>query len=223
MAPAITTAKPTVSRGPGRPPRAVGVLLAERILGAAEELFLKQGYEATTVEEIASHIGATKRTIYVRFDDKPGLFRAVVARVLHARRPQLNTIGSDRTLEERLADIGTAVLRYILDPVVVSVTRVVAAEAYRFPELSQMIEEQAAQGLIPALEQMLREEVDLGRIELLDITLAARLLLSLLTGQPEKNTLRGARPFGHTDRQRWIAGAVSLFLDGARCRSTGHC
>ncbi len=223
MAPVITTAKPTISRGPGRPPRAVGELLAERILDAAQELFLRQGYEATTVEEIASRIGATKRTIYVRFDDKSGLFRAVVARVLRARRPQLNTIGPDRTLEERLTDSGAAVLRYILDPVVVSVTRVVAAEAYRFPELNQMIEEQAAQGLIPALEHMLREEVELGRIELPDVALAARLLLSLLTGQPEKNALRGARPFGHTDRQHWIAGAVSLFLDGVRSRSIGHC
>jgi len=201
----------------------VGVLLAERILDAAQELFLRQGYEATTVEEIASRIGATKRTIYVRFDDKARLFRAVVARVLRIRRPRLNAIDPDRTLEERLTDIGTAVLRYVLDPAVVSVTRVVAAEAYRFPELSQMIEEQAAQGLIPALEHMLREEVELGRIELPDVGLAARLLLSLLTGQPEKNTLRQARPFGHTDRQHWIAGAVSLFLDGVRSRATGHC
>jgi TetR/AcrR family transcriptional regulator, mexJK operon transcriptional repressor len=223
MARVITTVKQSAPRGPGRPPRAVGVLLADRILDAAEELFLRQGYEATTIEEIAARIGATKRTIYVRFDDKARLFRAVVARVLRARRPRLNTIGPDRTLQERLADIGAAVLRYILDPMVVSVTRVVAAEAYRFPELSQMIEEQAAQGLIPALEHMLGEEVELGRIELPDVALAARLLLSLLTGQPEKNTLRGARPFGHTDRQQWIAGAVSLFLDGARSRSISHC
>jgi TetR/AcrR family transcriptional regulator, mexJK operon transcriptional repressor len=223
MAQVSMTAKPTISRGRGRPPRAVGVQLAERILDAAQELFLRRGYEATTVEEIASRIGATKRTIYVRFDDKARLFHAVVARVLHARRPRLNAIDPNSAVEERLADIGTAVLRYILDPVVVGVTRVVAAEAHRFPELNQMIEEQAARGLIPALESMLREEVELGRLELPDVGLAARLLLSLLTGQPEKNALRGARPFGPTDRQRWVAAAVALFLDGARPRSIGHC
>jgi AcrR family transcriptional regulator len=223
MAPVTTTLKQAISRGPGRPPRAVGVQLADQILDAAQELFLKRGYEATTVEEIASRIGATKRTIYVRFDDKAQLFRAVVARVLHARRPRLNTIGPNRAVDERLADMGTAVLRYILDPVVISVTRVVAAEAYRFPELNLMIEEQAAQGLIPSLENMLREEIKLGRLELPNVALAARLLLSLLTGQPEKNAVRGARPFGQTDRQRWIAGAVSLFLAGARPRSIGQC
>jgi hypothetical protein len=105
----------------------------------------------------------------------------------------------------------------------VSVTRVVAAEAYRFPEVTQLIEEQVAQGLMPALERVLRDEVALGRLELPDVPLAARLLASLLTGQPEKNTLRGARPFGHVDRQRWVAGAVSLFLDGTRPRSISHC
>src|SRR5262249_44883728 len=128
------------------------------------------------------------------------LFRAVVACVLHARRARLNTIGPDRTVEGRLAGIGTAMLRYILDPIVVCVTRVVAAEAYGFPELNQMIGEQATQGLMPAPEQMLQEEIELGRLELPDVALAVWLLLSLLTGQPEKNAVRGAGPFGQTDR-----------------------
>jgi len=223
MARVITAEKSTIPRRPGRPPRAVGVQLADQILDAAQDFFLKQGYEATTVEAIATRIGATKRTIYVRFVDKAQLFRAVVTRVLHSRRPRLNTIGLDREIEDRLTDMGTAILRYILDPIVVSVTRVVAAEAYRFPELNEMIEEQAAQGLTPALSQMLEEEVESGRLELPDVALAARLLLSLLTGQPEKNALRGVRPFGHTDRQGWVQGAVSLFLEGARPRSIGQC
>lgn len=201
----------------------VGVQLADQILSAAQELFLKQGYEATTVEEIAARIGATKRTIYVRFNDKAQLFRAVVTRVLHARRPRLNTIGPARELEDRLTDMGIAVLRYVLDPVVVSVSRVVTAEAYRFPELNQMIEEQAAQGLIPAVASMLQEEVVLGHLELQDIALATRLLLSLLTGLPAKDAGRGSRPLTNAERQRWVHGAVSLFLDGARMRSIGHC
>ena len=222
MAGVITAAKSTVSRKPGRPPRAVGVRLADQILDAAQDLFLKQGYEATTVEEIAARIGATKRTIYVRFVDKAQLFRAVVTRVLHARRPRLNTIGPDRAVEERLTDMGAAVLRYVLDPDVVSVSRVVTAEAYRFPELNQMIEEQAALGVTPAIERILQEEVESGRLELRDIRLASRLLLSLLTGLPAKDAGRAARPLGQAERQRWVRGSVSLFLDGTRPRSSGQ-
>jgi TetR/AcrR family transcriptional repressor of mexJK operon len=88
----------------------LGAQLADQILDAAQHLFLDQGFETTTVEEIAARIGATKRTIYVRFADKAQLFRAVVTRVLDARRPRLSTIGTDRTVDERLTDMGLALL-----------------------------------------------------------------------------------------------------------------
>jgi hypothetical protein len=56
-----------------RPPRAVAAQLSEQILIGAEALFLDQGYGATTIEQVAGEIGATKRTDYVRFTDKAGL------------------------------------------------------------------------------------------------------------------------------------------------------
>jgi TetR/AcrR family transcriptional repressor of mexJK operon len=218
MARIVSVAITPISRRPGRPPRALGAQLAEQILDAAEDLFLKQGYGATTVEQIAARIGATKRTIYVRFVDKDQLFRAVVIRVLDARRPQLGTIGTNRAIDERLTAMGTAVLRYILDPKVVCVLRVVTAEAYRFPELNRMIEEQAARGIAPAVERMLEEEVKQGRIELEDIPFATKLLLSLLTGLPAREAARGAKPLSQAERQQWVHGAVSLFLNGAWSR-----
>jgi TetR/AcrR family transcriptional repressor of mexJK operon len=207
---------PLPLRRAGRPPRDVAARLNEQILGVAEALFLEQGYGATTIEQIASRIGATKRTVYVRFTDKAGLFHAVVKRVLDARRPDLRTIDIDRGVDERLFDMAMRVLNYALDPDVVRLLRVVTAEAYRFPELNRVIEEQAAHGLAWAVGRMLEEEVGLGRIALEDTELATRLLLSLLIGAPTKEAGRGARPLGHAARQQWVKGAVGLFLDGVR-------
>ena len=119
--------------------------------------------------------------------------------------------------------MGLALLRYVLDPDVVRVLRVVTAEAYRFPELNRMIEEQAAQGVAPAVEKILEEEVQLGRIELQNIPFATTLLLSLLTGMPAREAGRGAKPLSPAGRQRWVRGAVSLFLDGARSRRISCC
>lgn len=200
----------------GRPPREVAARLSEQILTVAEALFLEQGYGATTVEQIAGRIGATKRTIYVRFTGKAGLFHAVVKRVLDARRPDLRTIGIDRGVDERLHDMAMRVLSYALDPDVVRLLRVVTAEAYRFPELARMIEEQAARGIARAIGEMLEEEVRLGRLVLDDTALATRLLLSLVIGAPAKEAGWGARPLGDAARRRWVEGAVALFLDGAR-------
>jgi TetR/AcrR family transcriptional repressor of mexJK operon len=200
----------------GRPPREVAAQLGDQILAAAEALFMEQGYGATTIEQIAGRIGATKRTVYVRFTDKAGLFHAVVKRVLDARRPDLKTIGTDRSVDERLSDMALRVLSYVLDPDVVRLFRVVTAEAYRFPELNQMIEEQAARGVAWAVEQMLQEEVRLGRLVVDDTALATRLLLSLITGAPTKEAGRGLHPLSQDDRRRWVKGAVTLFLNGAR-------
>lgn len=131
----------------GRPTREIAALLSDQILGAAETLFLEQGYGATTVEQVAGQIGATKRTVYVRFTDKAGLFHAVVKRVLDLRRPDIRTIGTECSVDERLCDMALRVLNYVLDPDVVRLLRVVTAEAYRFPELNRTIEEQAARGV----------------------------------------------------------------------------
>jgi TetR/AcrR family transcriptional repressor of mexJK operon len=200
----------------GRPPREIAARLSEQILGAAEALFMQQGYGATTIEQIAGRIGATKRTIYVRFTDKAGLFHAMVKRVLDARRPDLRTIGIDRGVDERLSDMAMRVLNYALDPDVVRLLRVVTAEAYRFPELARMIEEQAAHGIAWAVGKMLEEEVGLGRLALADTALATRLLLSLVIGAPAKEAGWGASPLSLAARERWVKGAVGLFLHGAR-------
>jgi TetR/AcrR family transcriptional repressor of mexJK operon len=207
---------PLPAKRAGRPPRAIAAQLSEQILGVAETLFLQHGYGATTIEQVAGQIGATKRTVYVRFTDKAGLFHAVVKRVLDARRPDLRTIGTDRSVDERLTDMAVQVLSYVLDPVVVRLFRVVATEAYRFPELNRMIEEQAAHGVAWAVGQMLEEEVRLERLVLDDPAFATRLLLSLVTGAPTKEAARGLRPLSQADRRQWVKGAVALFLDGAR-------
>jgi TetR/AcrR family transcriptional repressor of mexJK operon len=207
---------PLPTKRAGRPPRAIAAQLSEQILGVAETLFLDQGYGATTIEQVAGRIGATKRTVYVRFTDKAGLFHAVVKRVLDARRPDLRTIGTDRTVDERLSDMAIQVLSYVLDPDVVRLFRVVATEAYRFPELNRMIEEQAAHGVAWAVGHMLEEEVRLGRLVLDDTALATRLLLSLVTGAPTKEAARGLRPLTRADLRQWVKGSVTLFLNGTR-------
>jgi TetR/AcrR family transcriptional repressor of mexJK operon len=221
----ISSPGPLPLKRAGRPPREIAAQLGEQILGAAEALFLEQGYGATTIEQIAGQIGATKRTIYVRFTDKAGLFHAVAKRVLDARRPDLRSIGTDRGVDERLKDMAMRVLNYGLDPDVVRLFRVVTAEAYRFPELNRMIEEQAAHGIAWAVGKMLEEEVQLGRLAMEDTSLGTKLLLSLVLGAPTKDAGRGARPLDLTARQRWVSGAVALFLNGARARdrvSRGH-
>ncbi|MEO7980381.1 MAG: helix-turn-helix domain-containing protein [Sporichthyaceae bacterium] len=52
------------------------------VLGAAQELFLTQGYAAATVTGIAEAAGVSPETVYKRFGGKPGLVRELRTRAL---------------------------------------------------------------------------------------------------------------------------------------------
>ncbi len=47
------------------------------ILDAAETLFVREGYRATTVAAIAAAAGVSARTVYVAFESKSGVLRAL--------------------------------------------------------------------------------------------------------------------------------------------------
>jgi AcrR family transcriptional regulator len=48
------------------------------IVEAARALFLRKGYVATSMDEIAADAGVSKQTVYSHFADKEGLFTQIV-------------------------------------------------------------------------------------------------------------------------------------------------
>lgn len=50
------------------------------IINAADELFAHYGYERTSIEDIAKHLGISKGSIYLDFKTKEDIFLAVVER-----------------------------------------------------------------------------------------------------------------------------------------------
>jgi AcrR family transcriptional regulator len=64
----------------GRPPREHAGQVEERILAAAQRVFLDQGFEGASIDEIAAVARAGKPTIYARHASKEALFTAVVLR-----------------------------------------------------------------------------------------------------------------------------------------------
>lgn len=124
----------------GRPSREEAGLLEDYILEVATELFFARGYGETSIELLARHAGASKRTIYDRFGDKAGVFKAVMRRVVERLRPPdvANLfVGDD--LAEILIRLSQAVLRAALQPEALALHRLIVAEAGRFPELASYL------------------------------------------------------------------------------------
>src|SRR5476649_1155989 len=76
----------------------------ERIISGGEELFLKAGIKSVTMDDIAKHLGMSKKTIYQFFKDKNELVLALVTKKLQDDENQMSAIidQSGNVIEEMI-------------------------------------------------------------------------------------------------------------------------
>jgi AcrR family transcriptional regulator len=72
-------------------------------MDAARDLFLEQGYVATTLAQVAQRAGLAARTVYVRFGTKASLFRRVIDRALVGDTEPIDVAHRPRTIEAMTA------------------------------------------------------------------------------------------------------------------------
>ena len=109
------------------------------ILNAATTLFLRDGYQATSMDQIAAGAAVSKQTVYKQFADKQSLFREIVtdtvAEVADPVAQQVASLRDSSDLEADLRDVAHTLLAQVTQPRVMQLRRLVIAEAGRFPDL----------------------------------------------------------------------------------------
>ncbi|MGD8168451.1 TetR/AcrR family transcriptional regulator C-terminal domain-containing protein [Herbiconiux sp. P16] len=162
----------------GRPTADERALRRERILDAVVAQFSARGLGATSLDEVASTAGVTKRTLYVDFGDKAALFAAAVEREHDRIRAVATDAGS-------LLDVATEMVVVLHSDSAVALHRSVIAEAPRFPELARDFYETGPQHSIDLLARYLTGDGAPARAEA---------LYSLLLGEPHRLRLLGLTP-----------------------------
>ena len=112
----------------------------QQILQGAMEIFLHQGYEGTSMDRVATAARVSKITIYKHFEDKEGLFKALIEQIAEQRFNRvLEVISLETEPEDMLRRIATQVLQLIAsDEQYVAFFRLIMGESGRFPELAQL-------------------------------------------------------------------------------------
>ena len=109
------------------------------ILDTARQMFLERGYDATSLDDVAAASGVSKTTVYNNFEDKKGLFSAVVLSVTERAEQIISELGATLSGDEPVAGRLTAVARAlaygVLNPAVVQLRRLAISEALRFPDI----------------------------------------------------------------------------------------
>ncbi|HYD86490.1 MAG TPA: TetR/AcrR family transcriptional regulator [Vitreimonas sp.] len=123
----------TVARAPDR-----GVARRQAFLHAARTVFLEQGYEAASVNDVVRLAGGSLATLYAQFGNKEGLFLAIIQdeheRLTEAMTPKCV---DHLPLEQGLQQIGEQFLRTILTRESLAFFRIVVGEGRKFPQSVQ--------------------------------------------------------------------------------------
>jgi AcrR family transcriptional regulator len=86
----------------------------ERILKAALALFLRRGFDATTMDDVAAKAQIAKGTLYLHFKDKADLYASILEEKINALSQALNGIAaSDATPTAKLETIIRRNLEFI--------------------------------------------------------------------------------------------------------------
>ena len=98
----------------GRPSAESTRLRMAHLLEVARGIFVRRGYRATTMDEVAAAAGVTKRTLYAWHRDKEALFRACIiagAERFPRLEPEVGKAGLAAALERYVADLHTEMSR----------------------------------------------------------------------------------------------------------------
>src|SRR4029450_11064472 len=87
----------------------------QRIFDAAREMFVRQGYEATTMRAIADRIEYTPTAIYHHFRNKEELLRELSRIDFQALASAFQRIGRIDDPVERLHRVGQAYVQFALE------------------------------------------------------------------------------------------------------------
>ncbi len=89
------------SRRPYRSPArdAAAQLTRQRIMDAAARMFTESGYTATSVRSIAKAAGVAEKTVYLQFDTKPAILKALVDAAIVGADHGIPTVRSPWFLE----------------------------------------------------------------------------------------------------------------------------
>ncbi|SMF95669.1 transcriptional regulator, TetR family [Methylomagnum ishizawai] len=184
-----------------------------RVIEVAEQLFLEQGFERTSVEAVAKASGVSKVTIYAYFPTKKALFEATIGKRIDAAFD----FGSDVSLpygEPRLALtlIGRHFLGLIRADEVIRKQRVLFAEAGVQQDACSAFFQQGPLGIVARVRGFLDSAVTAGSLVPHDTGAGADQFLSLFLGSAHIKAMLGlGKPTSEED-ERLLERNVDMFM-----------
>lgn len=181
----------------------------DAILNGAMQEFLTHGYAATSMDRVTAAAGVSKTTIYNYFQDKEGLFAALIQRL--AQEKYLAVLdpkflqGEPEVVLRRLAN---HILHQVhQDQKLLSLVRLIIGESGRFPSLAQIFVSNIDKPGFELVTQYITEHPEL---QLPDPQVAARIFIGTLIHFTIVQCMLHGHDIVPMERDRLIENLVKL-------------
>lgn len=186
----------------------------DQVLEGARTIFLRDGFEGASVDDIARAADVSKATLYSYFPDKRMLFVEVAKRECRRQADEaLQLVALTAPPDCVLPEAARRIIDFFLSEFGRSVFRICVAEANRFPELGQQFYESGPALIRDRIAAYLDGAVARGELVIDDTLLAADQFAELCKAGIFPSVIFGVKlTFTDADRDRVGRSAVEMFL-----------
>jgi len=186
------------------------------LVAAALEVFVEKGFAATKLADVARRAGVTKGTVYLYFDSKEALFKAVVRETIVPVIAQGEALarsftGSARELVERLV---REYWRLVGETALAGIPKLMMAEAATFPELTRFYYNEVVTRGHRLMAGVIERGVENGEFRPVDVMVAAKLAMSpLIHATVARRAFASCMPEAF-NVQQYLDTHIDLYLHG---------
>ena len=196
------------------------------LLAAALDLFVEKGYAATRVEEVATHAGVSKGTLFRYFCSKEELFKAVVREHISGHF----ATWSDEI--ERFEGSSQEMLRYCLhswwehigSTKASGIPKLMMSEARNFPELGAFYQREVIQPGCALVARILQRGITRGEFRPMDLKYGVHMVQApLLFLSMWMHSLDACcDPVTRIEPEKFLATQLDMLLCGFNAGSASH-
>lgn len=150
------------------------------LLDAALDLFVEKGFSATRADEVAARAGVSKGTLFLYFQSKEDLFKAVVRENIANKFPtwQEEFISFEGSSADMLRYAMTSWWERIGKTRASGITKLVMSEAQNFPEIAEFYQEEVIKPGNAMIRRILERGVQSGEFRELDLEQAVHIIVA---------------------------------------------
>jgi AcrR family transcriptional regulator len=188
------------------------------IIEAALDMFVSNGFNGTRLDDVARLAGISKGTLYLYFDSKEDLFRAVVQQIIipeveKAEKHAAEFVGSQREL---IAALLTNWWNSVAKTRLASIPKLMVSEAANFPELAEFYVSHVVSRARNIIAKAVASGVENGEFREVDPAIATRLLIAPLVFAVIWEKSLAAYDSEDYDLDAYVQSHIELFFDGIK-------